>query len=300
MEEFDQHIKSQIDSLHEVPGGEFDEKGVWKRIKSNSNQNLLYFFGCILVISLAFIFFNRPETNRITAEVKKVEDHQPETLVDSSNTKPEVSLPLQSPEHAHSSQDFDKKTEEPEKITSLEASTSQPKKLIVQKLDKPTSPLTDSRISDSDHELSVSIAKGNRTVEVTQLKRLNNRFTFTYGIRSSRSFGTRFSEDGYLYRPFGFNQIQIPIGVRYNFLGRKRAFKPFLYAGFNNSLSLPSNNKSAGYNLNFESNLTLDYRIFSTRGGKKGYLRVRLPIFNYNIINTPGRYNVLEGTGQDN
>lgn len=302
MEEFDRHIKSKIDSLCEVQGVEFDEERVWKRIQSRSSGGFFYFIGSIvLLIGLIILLLPKNENQRIITEYNQVKESIPEVLIDSNIaiTKEEFLSKNLKVEGTDSAIGLKRKSsEEPKNVMNPSASIHRTKKVSVQKQNTPRTELRSGSVNERKKEFSMSAGKDNQTIGITHLKKINNHFSLTYGIQFNRSFNQRVKSNEHGFRSFDINQIQIPIGVRHQFFNRERRFKPHLYAGFINSFLLPSDSRAIDYNLKFESGLVLDYRIFSTKDGKKGYLRFRLPIYNKNIINQgvykPSLYDALK------
>ncbi len=138
----------------------------------------------------------------------------------------------------------------------------------------------------------------NQTVGITQLERLDNRFSLSYGIQINRARYRRLNLTEGQNKPVEFYQIEIPVGLRYSLHPKNGLLKPFLYTGLKSSFFLNPNSNNRNYNLSLESELGLDIRIFTTKNGKKGYLRFKYPLYNKNIINQgiqrPSLYDVLK------
>ncbi len=301
MEELDRHIKSKIDSLSEVPGVEFDEERVWKRIKSNWREGLFFGLSLILIfVSLIIIFFIKDESRRKIVEYNQAKESIPAIFIDSTITQAteEFSFENLNVDGADSISDFKHKSSEESKSRVNQSSLIHQAKKLVKNQSTSPSELVASQVKERKKEISVSLGKENQTIGITHLKEVNNHLSLTYGIQFNRRLNQRIETREGMLMPFEINQIQIPLGVRYNFFNRERQFKPYLHAGFINSFLLSPDSRTMDYNLMFESDLGLDYRIFSTKDGKKGYLRFRLPIYNKNMINQgvykPSLYDVLK------
>lgn len=301
MEEFDRYIKHKIDSLNEVPGVEFDEVRVWKKIKSNWSKGLFFGLSMIFIlVSLMFFFLSKDESQIKIAEYNQVKEHIPVVLIDSTIAQVAEGFSFENlnVEGADSIRDSTLKSSKESKSGRNQSSPIHQDEKLVKKQSTAPLKLVDSHVKEMKKEISVSIGKENLTVGITHLKEVNNHLSLTYGIQFNRSLNQRFGKREVMLIPFEINQIQIPFGVRYNFFNRERQFKPYVYTGFINSFLLSSYSRTMDYNLKFESGLGLDYRIFSTKDGKKGYLRFRLPIYNKNMINQgvykPSLYDVLK------
>lgn len=301
MEEFDHHIKSKIDSLHKVPGVEFDEERIWKRIKPSSGGCLFFFIGLILLLtSLIIIFLPKSESQREIVEDNHMKESMHEIAIDSNSIQTTKELQFRSLkiEGADSVRDFKSKPSKLKNSVNQLHSIHRTKKVPAQKQSTPQYELISGQVKEIKKEFSVSVGRGNQTIGITHVKEVNNHVSLTYGIQFNRNFNQRVKTNEHLFRPFEINQIQIPLGVRYSFFNGKRKFQPHVYAGFTNSFLLSSDSRAMDYTLKFESNLVLDYRIFSTKDGKKAYLGFRLPIYNKNIINQgvykPSLYDLLK------
>lgn len=302
MEKFDRHIKSKIDSLHEVPGVEFDEESVWKRIKFKSGRNLFFFIGSILLlISLVIILLPKNESQRKITEYNQVKESISKVLIDSSivqNTEEILFKNLKEAE-VDSVRDLKSISKVVPKDNAYQSTPIHPvKKVSAHKQSTSPPQLGSGQVNKSKKEYSITAGKDNQTIGITHSMRLENRLLFVHGIQFNRGFNHGFSVNEPMFMPFEINQIQIPLGVRYNLFKRERRFKPHLFAGFLNSLLLSSDARTMEYNLKFEFDLVLKYQIYSTKDGKKGYLRFRVPIYNKDIINQgvykPSLYNVLK------
>lgn len=301
MEEFDRHIKSKIDSLNEVPGVEFDEERVWKKIKSNWSKGLFFGFSSIFILVSSMLFFlSKDESQRKIAEYNQVKESIPVDLIDSTIAQVTEGFSFENlnVEGADSIRDFKRKSSKEAKSVMNQSSPIHQAKKLVKKQSPSPPELVDIQVKEREKEISVSLGKESQTLRITHLKEVNNHLSLTYGIQFNRSLNQKFGTREGMLMPFEINQIQIPLGIRYNFSRRDRQFKPYLYTGFMNSFLLSSDSRAMDYNLKFESYLGIDYQIFSTEDGKKGYLRFQLPISNKNLINQgvykPSLYDVLK------
>ncbi len=94
-EEFDHFVKTQLESLHKVPGLEFDEEKVWNKVNlgtvSGTGSGLLPFIGLSLVIMIGFFYFTlkkqnppKKDTNTIIVPEKVDTLYTKEIIIDSS------------------------------------------------------------------------------------------------------------------------------------------------------------------------------------------------------------------------
>ncbi|MEM8894617.1 MAG: hypothetical protein AAGC88_08570, partial [Bacteroidota bacterium] len=116
--------------------------------------------------------------------------------------------------------------------------------------------------------------------------RKTQRFSITSEVQFRSGLNQRFNRTDDQPSNYYSHQIQIPLGIRYDLIKGDRRFKPHLYTGLTSVFGFPVENTGSNYDLRFESTLNLDYRIFSTKDGKRGYLRFRLPLFNKSLFNT--------------
>lgn len=316
MEEFDRHIKSKIDSLHEVPGVKFDEKRVWRRIWSNWGRNLILLtVAIVLLISTVAVFHSRNEdqNEHIASSISR--ESKSDVSVDSNSV---VISEEAIPKENYSMKETFTITKDKESVAKASKDDvnipSSSVKEVKDDSDQSISPDETYRSSPQEKtpivnrepgivnnvrkELTITSGRENQTVGITHLERLDNRFSLSYGIQFNRSWDRRFNLIEGQNKPFEFYQIQIPVGLRYSLRKENRLLNPFLYTGLKNSFFLKPNSNNMNYNLRFESELGLDIRFFSTKDGKKGYLRFKYPLYNKNIINQgierPSLYDVLK------
>lgn len=302
MEEFDRQIKSKIDSLAEVPGIKFDEERVWKKIKLNPSLGPLSFIVPIFLLSflsIGFLYKHWSQRNHIRQD--QIEESISEVLIDSNSVQSKkarlfIKTEIQGADSVIGlrSELNDESKNSENQVTSIQGTK---KKLLHKQSESLYEFVDDGQENARKKEFFVSVGKGSHTLGITRLRELNNRFLLTYGIQINRNFAQVFETNEGVFMSSEINQIEVPIGVRYNFFTDERQFKLHAYAGLTNSFSLP-NTIGTDYNLKFDSNISFDYRIFSTKDGKEAYLRFRLPIYNKNIINKgvykPSLYDVLK------
>lgn len=323
MEDFDQLIRSKINSLDNVPGVEFNEEKVWRKIKPRLGGSVFFALGLITLLALLTTVFVSWEKNQIQmvkpqeakdsksealTEAKFLREDIPNAqrelkrqgLIDTSSmqTTDELLVSKNSIPEVDLIKDFRLVPSKKSESGVVQIALVDPAKRV---LDKEKSvPLSAPLASQAEHEaqeISFSTGSNGQTLGLTRLKRVDDRFSLTYGLQFSRNSGTRFQSNEDVNTRFNSNSVQVPIGLRYNLFKKERRFRAHISGEFRNSfLSSPVTN-ALEYNLSFESNLSLDYRIFSTPDGKRGYLRFRLPIYNTNIINQgvyqPSLYDAL-------
>lgn len=320
MEAFDRHIKSKIESLTEVPGVAYNEKRVWKRIWLSRNGGVAFFtVAIILLTSIAAIILLPHEGQRENEAACLAKEGKPGIVADTTSvvypekeirpgkfdtgetnpfTKPGNSLVKNINGDGNMLPSLAKKAGndlgQPAGGNKPFATRQQVKK-----------PFPD-RVGDTTNTvqkaLSITPGKGSLAFGVARLKRIDNRFSLRYGIQFNRHWGEKFVEGEGINRRFEIHQIQLPVGLRYNFRRAEGRFNPFFYNGLNSSFLFGADAKAMDYSMGFESALGLDYRIFSTEDGKKGYLRFKLPLYNKNIINQglyqPSLYDALNKNKQ--
>lgn len=318
MEEFDRHIKSKIESLTEVPGVKFNEKRVWRRIRSNWGSDLTPLtVAIVLLISAVVVFHSLNEdqsehiASGISRESKSDVSVDPDSVVISEEAIPKENDSMKEtftitegeehvakasiddvnrPSSSISSSSLKEVKDDSDQSISSDESSPQEKTPIVNR----EPPI----VNNVHKELAITSGKESQTVGITHLKGLDNRFSLSYGIQFNRSWSRRFNHIEGQNKPFEFYRIQIPIGLRYDLRQKNGLLNPFLYTGLINNFFLKPNSKNMNYNLRFESELGLDIRIFSTEDGKKGHLRFKYPLYNKSIINQgiqrPSLYDVLK------
>jgi len=301
MEEFDRHLKSKVESLTEVPGVKFDEKRVWRSVKSGWNGGSSLLIGVVLLFLSAIMYIHPqdedlvkhtefPVSKEIVAEVSADSN-----IVESTSVTPLAIYQLQK-EDSIDSVKFSLSNQLEDSVyaaTSMQRSS----RLVHTKNDPPVE-RTSGKLQGRKKEISITLSKENQSIGVTHLRRLGNHLSLSYGVHFNNSWNRNFNRRESIIKPVNIHQIQFPVGLRYEFINRERRFNPFLYAGLKQSVLFQPNTKSIDYHLTFESELGLDYRIFSTRNGKNGYLRFKLPLYNKGIINQgmyqPSLYDVLK------
>lgn len=310
MEEFDRQIKSKIDSLGEVPGVVFDEDRVWRKVSPRLRGDWFLFTGLFLTLAfLTIILLSQDEREFEIVEYHRIEESptkgsmpsiifsadsnavqalENQDLIDSitTQTAKESTTSAMEIQKTDSAKSTSHKWSEKPKNCNVETSLIYEKEKAFDK--QKSAPVFESLESQTNekNEISFSVGHRNQTIGITQLKKIDSRFLLAYGIQFNRSFHQELKPNEGLFMPDANNQIQVPLGIRYNLLKGDRQFRLHLHAGLMNSFLLFPDTRSMDHNLSVESDLIFDYRIFSTMDGKKGYLRLRLPLYNADIINT--------------
>lgn len=322
MEEFDRQIRIKIDSLDEVPGVEFDEKRVWKKIKPRLSLGSFLFVGLLLTF-LTTIFLIKPESQTQIIEynqlqestsmgltepkvvhvdsANEIEEFKIQVLIDSSNIQIAKELPILKIERQGiDSVKYSGSTsnENPKNGYVKTTSTHQKKKIPIKKKETPEFESLSGQTNEKTKELSISLGKNNQTIGITHLWKANNHFHFTYGLQINRSFDLTRETNEKVFTSFNAIQYQVPIGIRYNLSNSERRFRSFLSTDLINSFPASFYNGTIDYNLSFEANLNLDYQVFSTKGGKNGFLRFKLPLYKKDLVNQgmyrPSLYDALK------
>lgn len=323
MEDFDQLIRSKIDTLDKVPGVEFNEEKVWRKIKPRLGGSVFFALGLITLLALLTTVFVSWEKNQIQmVKPQEAKDRKSEALTEakflredipnaqrelkrqglidtsSMQTTVELLISKNSIPEVDLIKDFRLvPSKKPESSIAQTVLVNQAKKVVDKEESVPLSAPFASQAEQEVQEVSFSAGSNGQTLGLTRLKRVDDRFYLTYGLQFSRDFDPRLESDQVVNKMFKRNSVQVPIGLRYNLFEKERRFRAHISGEFRNSFLASSITNAMAYNLSFESNLSLDYRIFSTPDGKRGYLRFRLPIYNTSIINQgvyrPSLYDAL-------
>lgn len=319
MEDFDRQLKAKINSLDKVPGVEFDEARVWSKIKLGLGGNLSLLGGAMIMLTVfTIIFIARPENQTKLAkddQPKKdasesliasnilqddgsaaVEELQTQNLVETKVVQitEESLLPKKELQGISSSKYFEVKPSDKSQRNVVQISPTSALE------EAPSAPVFEalSRTNETEKEFSISAGRGNQKVAITHLRKIDDHFSLTYGFQVARNFDLRFRSNESAFLNPTTHHIQFPLGVRYNLYSKKNRFKMHVSTDFVSSFLTSPYTPAVDYSLSLESYLRLDYRFFSGRNGKEGFVGFRLPLFNRNMINggahKPSLYDLLK------
>ncbi len=308
MKAFDQKIKHKIESLAEVPGVKFNEKKVWSKVNNHLRKNWFPGPSLLIVLLISFTLLFQQKRTKLNG-YKQINNQILPTLIETTvNQQTENILILKDTLEIYNIPP-DIKEKQPDvpikKLKSLSNEMSSDHSLITvhsivtatnEKSSFPPLPAK-SMVKTKEKEAFVETRKESQSVGFTYLKPINKQLSLSYGIHFNKQRYWTFYTNELGYQPKEHFLLEIPVGLRYNFLKKNAKLNPFVYLGLRNTYLVQNNFNTVQFNLGVEADLSIDYRIFSGKYGQKTYLRFKVPLYRKNFMHRsiyqPNLYDAL-------